>query len=82
MNKIGFTFSGILVIIGVITLLITKIINLVMPKIGRVAFQAAMAGSYNPSEYYINFFGVNAIAICLIIIGIVFGYKLYKSETK
>ncbi len=39
MNKIGFTLSGILVIIGIITLLKTTIINLVMPKIARAAFQ-------------------------------------------
>lgn len=38
MNKIGFTFSGALVITGIITLLKTTIINLVMPKIGKVAF--------------------------------------------
>ena len=82
MNKIAFAFSGIFVITGVVTLLITTIINLVMPKIGRVAFQAAMAGSYSPNEYHINFLGVNFVAICLIIIGIVFGYKFYKSETK
>lgn len=80
MNKIGFAFSGIFVIIGVLTLLITKIINLVMPKIGQAAFQAAMAGSYSPSDYYINFLGVNFIAICMIIIGIVFGFRFYKSE--
>jgi hypothetical protein len=41
MNKIGFAFSGILVITGVITLLKTTIINLVMPSTGRAAFQAA-----------------------------------------
>ncbi|MTI70532.1 MAG: hypothetical protein FH751_09810 [Firmicutes bacterium] len=82
MNKIGFTFSGVFVITGVITLIITKIINLVMPKIGLVAFQARMAGSYSPKEYHINFLGVNFIAICLIVLGIVFGYLFYKRETK
>lgn len=55
MNKIGFAFSGILVITGVITLLKTTIINLVMPKIGRAAFQAAMAGGYSPNDYLIDF---------------------------
>jgi len=58
MNKIGFTFSGVFIITGVITLIITRIINLVMPKFGRVAFQARMAGSYNPNEYHVNFFGL------------------------
>lgn len=49
MNKIGFTFSGILTITGIITLLKTTLINLVMPKIGKVAFQFAMASSYSPN---------------------------------
>ena len=80
MNKIGFVFSGIFVTAGVLTLLATKIINLVMPQIGRAAFQAAMAGSYSPNDYYINFLGVNLIAIAMIITGIVFGYIFYKSE--
>jgi hypothetical protein len=81
MNKIGFAFSGILVIIGIITLLQTTIINLVMPKIGRAAFQCAMAGSYSPNDYHIDFLGINIAAVCLIIIGIVLGYIFYKKET-
>lgn len=60
----------------------TAIINRVMPTIGRAAYQAAAAGSYNPNDYHINFLGVNFAAICLIIIGIVFGYRLYKSERR
>jgi hypothetical protein len=80
MNKIGFTFSGILVITGIITLVQTTIINLVMPKIGRAAFQCAMAGSYSPNDYHINFLGVNIAAVCLVVIGIIFGYKCYKRE--
>ena len=82
MNRIGFTFSGILVFTGIITLLETTIINLVMPKIGKVAFQFAMAGSYSPNEYHIDFLGVNIAAVCLIVIGVIFGYKCYKSAQK
>ena len=80
MNKIGFTFSGFFITIGIITLIQTTIINLVMPKIGRAAFQMAMAGSYSPSDYYVNFWGINIVAGCLIVIGIVAGYIFYKKE--
>lgn len=82
MNKICFALSCILFITGVVTLQTTAIINRVMPKIGLAAFQAAMAGSYNPNDYHINFLGVNSAAICLIIIGIVLGYRIYTSEKK
>ena len=77
MNKIGFTFSGIFVITGIITLLKTTIINLVIPQIGRAAFQFATAGSYNPDYYHINFSFVNIAAICLIVVGVVSGYKFF-----
>lgn len=80
MNKIGFAFSCILFITGVVTLQTTAIVNLVMPKIGLAAFQSAMAGSYSPNDYHISFLGANFTAFCLIIIGIVFAYRLYTSE--
>lgn len=81
MNKIGFAFSGILVITGIITWLKTTMINLVMPQIGRVAFQSAMAGSYTPNEYHIDFIVINILAVGLIVIGSVSGYLFYRKET-
>lgn len=81
MNKIGFVFSGVIAITGVLTLLITTIINLIMPKIGYVAFQAR-GGSYTPNVYHINFLGVNFVAVLLMIVGIVLGYKFYSNQTK
>lgn len=80
MNKIGFTFSGILVITGIVTLLETTIINLVMPQIGRAAFQFATAGSYHPDYYHINFLLVNFAAVCMIAAGVVAGVKFYKND--
>jgi len=80
-NKIGFAFSGILVITGIITWLKTTMINLVMPQIGRVAFQSAMAGSYTPNEYHIDFIVINILAVGLIVIGSVSGYLFYRKET-
>lgn len=80
MRKIGFTLSGVLVVIGVNTLLKTTIINLVMPKIGLAAFQCAMAGSYSPNNYHINFIFVDIVAIGLIVVGLILGYKFYRAE--
>lgn len=80
MNKIGFFFSGSLVIIGMVTLLNTTIINLVMPQIGRAAFQVSTAGSYHPSYYHINFLFVNIAAICLVVVGVVLGYKFFRTS--
>ena len=80
MNKIGFAFSWIIVITGVITLLKTRIINLVMPKIGLTAFQVSMTGSYIINDYHIDFLGINIAAVCLIIIGVILGYIFYKKE--
>ena len=44
------------------------------------AFQCAMAGSYSPNEYHINFLYINMAAICLVIVGIVLGYRFYKMK--
>lgn len=79
MNKIGFAFSGALVLIGIITLIKTTLINLIMPQLGRLAFQFAMAGSYSPSDYHINFLSINAVSIGLIVMGSFMAYKFYKS---
>ncbi|MDD4296764.1 MAG: hypothetical protein PHC69_07380 [Ruminiclostridium sp.] len=80
MKKIGFTFSGILVITGIITLLKTTIINLVIPQIGKVAFQFATSGSYHPDYYHINFSLVNIAAIYLVVVGVALGFKFYKTK--
>lgn len=80
MNKIGFVFAGILIIMGISTLLVTTVLNLVVPKMGRIAFQAAAAGSYTPNIYHINFTGVNVSAVGLIVGGTVLGYIFYKQE--
>ena len=80
MNQAGFILSGVIGILGIITLIFTRIIQLVMPAIGRVAFQAAMVGSYNPDDYYINFSILHIISVILIISAIILCYKFYKQE--
>lgn len=54
--------------------------NKVLPTLGYVAYQATAAGSYSPSDYVMNFIVINLFAILLIIIGLVTGYKIYKTS--
>jgi len=45
---------------------------------GQVAFQAAMAGSYSPDNYTVNFTTINLFALLLILVGVTTGYLIYK----
>ncbi|GGM43665.1 hypothetical protein GCM10011351_32060 [Paraliobacillus quinghaiensis] len=78
MDKILFFFCNLIAVIGICILFITTILIEVVPMMGRVAFQAAMAGSYSPSDYTINFTVINLFAIILILVGVITGYKIYK----
>lgn len=80
MNKAGFVLSGIGAVIGIVTLIVTRIIQLFMPVLGRVAFQAAMKGNYNPGDYLIDFKGLQLGAVVLIIISMLLCFKFYKKE--
>ncbi|MGM0421443.1 MAG: hypothetical protein ACQEQG_10725 [Bacillota bacterium] len=77
MNKEAFIISGIVGIIGLVTLILTRIIQLVMPILGRIAFQAAMAGSYSPSDYQIDFRMLQSGSFILIILAAVLCYRFY-----
>lgn len=81
MRKIVFIFSCMSILIGAITIIITSILNEVMAKLGRMAFQFAAAGSYSSSDYVMNFYLTNLIAVVAIIAGIVVSVKMYN-ETK
>ncbi len=77
MNKIGFLISGILAIMGVYLYTLGKIINLVMPKIGYLAFQMARSGSYNPEKYIIDFTEVYWVALGMVIAGVILSLIFY-----
>lgn len=81
MRKIVFIFSCMSILIGAITIIITSILNEVIAKLGRMAFQVAAAGSYSSSDYEMNFYLTNLIAVVAIIAGIVVSVKMYN-ETK
>ena len=80
MNKVLFFFCNLIVFAGILILFTTSILNKVLPTLGYVAYQATAAGSYSPSNYVMNFIVINLFAILLIIIGLVTGYKIYKTS--
>lgn len=80
MKKIAFLFSCLTIVLGIITIIITSILNKVMPKLGYIAFQAAAAGSYSEDFYKINFTFVNFLAVAMIIGGTAISIKMYLSS--
>lgn len=80
MKKIGFIFSNLSILLGAITLIVTSILNEVMPKLGYVAFQTVTSGNYSESYYKMNFSFVNFLAIVLIIVGSVISIKMYLTS--
>lgn len=71
MKKTAFIFSCLFIVLGIITMIITSILNEVIPKLGYVAFQAAARGEYSPTSYKMNFSFANFLASVMIIAGII-----------
>jgi len=80
LKKIGFIFSNLYILLGAITLIITSILNEVMPKLGRVAFETVASGNFSESYYKMNFSFVNFLAIVLIIAGSTISIRMYLSS--
>lgn len=70
MKKSVYIMSSVEIVIGALILSITSIIKNVLPVLGRVAYQAAAAGSYSPRDYNVSFAFATTIAVLLIIVGI------------
>ncbi len=60
-----------MVIVGLVLIAIGQLVVQIMPLLGRVAYQAAAAGSYSPSEYEVNLIAYNTISALIIVLGIV-----------
>lgn len=58
-------------IIGLVLLAVGRLAQRVLPLLGRMAYQAAAAGSYNPSDYRLPLPGYYVIALALVVLGIV-----------
>jgi hypothetical protein len=76
MKKIVLIFSCLSVLTGAIIIIITSILNQLMPRLGYMAFQAAGAGSYSSDVYKMNFGFTNFVAVIMIITGIIVTAKL------
>lgn len=70
MKQSVYIMSSVEIVIGALILSITSIIKNVLPVLGRVAYQAAAAGSYSPRDYNVSFALATTIAVLLIVIGI------------
>ena len=70
MKKSVYIMSSIEIIIGAFILSICSIVKNTLPVLGRVAYQAAAAGSYSPRDYNVSFALATTIAVLLIVIGI------------
>lgn len=77
MRKIAFVFSCLSIFIGTIVIIVTSILNEIMPKLGYIVFQASSSGSYDPNWYKMNFSLPNIIAVIMIIVGILASLKIY-----
>jgi len=70
MKKSVYIMSSIEIIVGAVILAICSIVKNTLPVLGRVAYQAAAAGSYSPLSYDVSFTLANTIAVLLILVGI------------
>lgn len=69
MRKIGFIIGSVEIVLGLISLIITSLIQQVIPKIARMCFMFNN-GSFGESDYMINTEFCNAIASCLCLVGV------------
>lgn len=68
MRRTGFIIGSIEIILGLISLIITSLIQEVIPKIARMCFMFNNGG-FGEREYIINTEFCNAIAVCLCLVG-------------
>lgn len=69
MKKAAYILGSLEIMIGILLLCANTIIKSVMPVLGRVAYQAAAAGSYSPRDYAVSMPLLIVSAIFLILIG-------------
>lgn len=71
MKKIAYVFGSIEIILGLLVLATISLVENTLPILGRVAFQAAMKGSFSPSQYVVDFPVATTCAVVLIAFGAV-----------
>lgn len=81
MKKIVYVLGSIEIILGLLMIAGTSLLKEIMPLLGRVAQQAAVAGGDSAEEYQMSCTTVTVIAVVLIVIGVVqFVYSFIKKE--
>jgi hypothetical protein len=66
-----------LIVIGLVLLALGQLVEAIMPALGRAAFQAAMAGSYDPANYALDLGLYYTIALGSLIGGIILSVFAY-----
>ncbi len=66
-------------IAGLVLLAIGILIQRLMPLFGRMAFQIAAAGSYDPTNYHVGLAGYYAIAALLIAFGAILTFRAWRA---
>jgi len=82
MKKTGFAMGCISTLLGAITIIITSVLNELIPKIGFAMYQSAAAGSYSQESYMMNFAFANVISAILIVGGLALGAYCFMSEKR
>lgn len=75
MKQTRIILSIVSMFLGIIIISISKIVEEFVIKLGRVAYQAAAAGSYNPQDYEINLTINYWLGSFCIIFGLIFLFK-------
>jgi len=63
------------IVTGLVLAALGQLVQRIMPLIGRAAYQAAAAGSYDPTNYRLNLTGYYIVAGLLIILGVVLAIR-------
>lgn len=71
MKRTAYILGSIEIILGILLMCTHQIIQTVLPVLGRVAYQAAAAGSYSPRDYEVSMPLVIIAAVVLVLTGIV-----------
>ena len=69
MKKTAYILGSVELILGTLLCCIISIIRNVLPVLGRIAYQAAAAGSYSPSNFRASFGGATVLAVLLMLAG-------------
>jgi len=58
------------IITGLVLIALGRLAQRLMPLLGRMAYQAAAAGSYDPANYRLPLSGYYLLALALIVLGV------------